>query len=355
MLECLKKPSGKECKICQRPFTVFRWKAGTKGRFKATEICQTCAKLKNVCQTCLFDLEYGLPVEVRDKYLEDAKIEIPGAGANRDYWAEEANRNIDNLILPYNDPEKNKVLEQFARNKPYYKRNLPHLCSFYQKGSCIRGDECPYRHELPEESAIPDQKLQDRYHGQNDPLANKILHKITGSKTVRPPEDKSITSLIVRDLKPEVTEGDLKEEFEKFGTVDNIRMIPDKTMAVVTFGNRADSENAIKELYGKLVVKESRLYLGWAKYDSNTKIVEEITAPADDFQLVPQQFTIPVIKGRVGNPNVKPPSLPPPDMTLNPNTSMKFIKDLSKPGNSINYPSMNPNSLGGVRGQFNKS
>ena len=33
-------------------------------RYKKTEVCQTCAKTKNVCQTCLLDLEYGLPVQV---------------------------------------------------------------------------------------------------------------------------------------------------------------------------------------------------------------------------------------------------------------------------------------------------
>lgn len=67
----LKRPFGKECKICFRPFTCFRWKAGTQGRYKETMVCQTCAKLKNVCQTCLFDLEFGLSVELRDKLLDD--------------------------------------------------------------------------------------------------------------------------------------------------------------------------------------------------------------------------------------------------------------------------------------------
>lgn len=37
----------------------------------------------------------------RDEFLEDNKIEIPTFEANRDYWAEQANRNITNLILPY--------------------------------------------------------------------------------------------------------------------------------------------------------------------------------------------------------------------------------------------------------------
>ena len=46
--------------ICARPFTVFRWCPGVRMRFKKTEVCQTCSKLKNVCQTCLLDLEYGM-------------------------------------------------------------------------------------------------------------------------------------------------------------------------------------------------------------------------------------------------------------------------------------------------------
>ncbi len=63
----IKERYGKECKICTRPFTIFRWCPGAKMRYKKTEVCQTCAKLKNVCQTCLLDLEYGLPIQVRCK------------------------------------------------------------------------------------------------------------------------------------------------------------------------------------------------------------------------------------------------------------------------------------------------
>ena len=35
------------------------------------------------------------------------------------------------------------------RTTPYYKRNLPQICSFFVKGECKRGAECPYRHEMP--------------------------------------------------------------------------------------------------------------------------------------------------------------------------------------------------------------
>eukprot|EP01015_Nassula_variabilis_P032781 TRINITY_DN7724_c0_g3_i1.p1 TRINITY_DN7724_c0_g3~~TRINITY_DN7724_c0_g3_i1.p1 ORF type:complete len:212 (+),score=26.97 TRINITY_DN7724_c0_g3_i1:66-701(+) len=170
----LKQPYGKECKICNRPFTVFRWKAGPKGRFKNTEVCQTCAKLKNVCQTCLFDLEYGLPVEVRDKFLEE-KVEIPTNEANRDYWSQQANQNIDQLVLPYNNQGgKNSILEKIQRLTPYYKRNQPHICSFFLKGVCNRGDECPYRHELPVENDLSVQNFQDRFYGTSDPVAKKL-------------------------------------------------------------------------------------------------------------------------------------------------------------------------------------
>ena len=33
-------PYGRGCKSCGRPFTNFRWKAGSEGRYKSTQVCQ---------------------------------------------------------------------------------------------------------------------------------------------------------------------------------------------------------------------------------------------------------------------------------------------------------------------------
>jgi len=89
-------------------------------RYKKTEICQTCAKLKNVCQTCILDLEYGLlschpffflfpiqkptippplslssglPVQVRDAALQLGDS-MPRDEINRQYFAQQAEQQV---------------------------------------------------------------------------------------------------------------------------------------------------------------------------------------------------------------------------------------------------------------------
>ena len=44
-IRMMKDKYGKECSICERPFTTFRWCPGRGMRYKKTEICQTCAKV----------------------------------------------------------------------------------------------------------------------------------------------------------------------------------------------------------------------------------------------------------------------------------------------------------------------
>lgn len=195
----MKEKFGQECKICVRPFTVFRWCPGTGMRYKKTEICQTCCKLKNVCQTCLLDLEYGLPVQVRDNALK-IKDDLPRSGVNKEYFNQNVEKQLaetDNSVA-YGElgkiTAKNEILAKLARKAPYYKRNRPHVCSFWVKGECKRGEECPYRHETPTdpEDPLSNQNIKDRFYGVNDPVAEKLVKRL--SEITKEEKTKPITS-----------------------------------------------------------------------------------------------------------------------------------------------------------------
>lgn len=54
---------------------------------------------------------------------------------------------------------------KLQRTTPYYKRNRAHVCSFYVRGQCTRGLECPYRHEMPVTGELSQQNIKDRYYG----------------------------------------------------------------------------------------------------------------------------------------------------------------------------------------------
>ena len=60
----------KLCKISNLPYQGFRWKAGPQGRYKDTIVSFAVAKERNICQTCLMDMQFGLPVGVRDQMLK---------------------------------------------------------------------------------------------------------------------------------------------------------------------------------------------------------------------------------------------------------------------------------------------
>ena len=96
-----KQEFGRSCGTCARPFTVFRWNPGTGMRYKTTVICQTCAKVKNVCQTCLLDLEFGLPTQVRDTALA-VQNEAPTSEVNREYYAQNMEAKVHIVFISYN-------------------------------------------------------------------------------------------------------------------------------------------------------------------------------------------------------------------------------------------------------------
>jgi pre-mRNA-splicing factor RBM22/SLT11 len=103
------------------------------------------------------------------------------------------------------------MLAHLSRDQPHHRRNLPRVCSFFAKGQCNRGKECPYRHdEATEETDASRQNIRDRYYGVNDPVAQRLLTGRAAKATkLTPPDDPQIMTLYLGGIKPDVTKQDI--------------------------------------------------------------------------------------------------------------------------------------------------
>jgi pre-mRNA-splicing factor RBM22/SLT11 len=158
-------------------------------------------------------------------------------------------------------------LAKLSRSSPYYKRNRAHVCSFWVKGECRRGEECPYRHEKPTDPDDPlsDQNIRDRYYGNNDPVADKLLRRVAEMPKPQPPEDKTISTVYVGNVGEQMTEQDLRDHFYQYGEIRTISVVGKQNCAFVTYSNRAAAELAVEKSYQKLVIHGQRLVIRWGK------------------------------------------------------------------------------------------
>lgn len=319
----MKMPMSRECKVSSRPYTAYRFKPGANTRYKETVISKEVALAKNICQVCLFDMEYQLPVQVRDELMgidgKDELADVPQSDINKDYFWQQKREEIQHGVanpqiaggpMRGNAAIPDRRMTQLARNTPYYERNRAKPCSFWIKGTCNRvtwGD-CPYRpcngdFRFPELNGHPeklaelqkqlaelgpadamirvddetkkiihesqcgnrDVKIRDRYYGVNDPLANKMIAKMKDAPGLAPPEDKSITTLYVGGVTSEISEKDLQDEFYAYGEIKDIRMAPRNNCAFVTYTTREAAEEAAERMANRVTIKGVRLKLMWGK------------------------------------------------------------------------------------------
>jgi pre-mRNA-splicing factor RBM22/SLT11 len=107
-----------QCKMCDRPFTVFKWRPGRGEGYKKTEVCQVCSKVKNLCQTCILDLQFGLPSQLRDAVLanEGNGIAAPESDVHREYHARQHLALLNSGQDPWQDDNTpNEQLLRIAR------------------------------------------------------------------------------------------------------------------------------------------------------------------------------------------------------------------------------------------------
>lgn len=277
-----KEAHGKKCQVCETPFTVFAWQAGSKGRLKRVEICKSCAQAKNVCQVCIYDLQYGLPVKVRDRVLKEhgsagAITAVPQSMANRSWYTAQQERALaqGQTMVGEANPLAVAKLEEMANMAPRYERNMAKLCSFFARGECNRGANCPFRHEMPRDRNDPmsKQNTKDRFYGSSDPVANKILGRQRRKEEEVKQEDadgydKARATLYLRfqgDAPyPNLTEGDIRDKFYSFGEIVSVRIQADKGQAFVEYTEPDACELAIASMNRKELL-ERNMYVKWAR------------------------------------------------------------------------------------------
>ncbi|KII66315.1 Pre-mRNA-splicing factor RBM22 [Thelohanellus kitauei] len=336
-IRMLKDKFGSECKVCQRPFTTFKWLPGPKMRYKKTEICQLCAKLKHVCQTCVFDLDYGLPTQVRDTVMS-IKESVPQGEVNKEYYRDVMERKLVGTdgtqelgAMKSKTLANNPILKRLQRQFPYYERNRPHLCSFWVKGECKRGEECPFRHEMPTDPNDPlsSQNIRDRYHGSNDPVANKILKKLNETTVLETPIDGSITTLYIGGVDATITKKDLENYFYQFGEVKDVNIVLKSACAFVTFNNRVSAEMAAEGSHNQLSINGVKLKVDWAIPQGTNEPGKAGGVPLIPVPKIPQEFPYPI----------------PTESSVEIKSSDESLA-LAKMKKGVHYPSQDPYRLG---------
>ncbi|RYG65312.1 RNA-binding protein, partial [archaeon] len=161
-------PNNKICTVSHLPYQPFRWKAGPNGRFKETVISYVVAAERNICQCCLNDLRYGLPVGVRDAVLQKAQRQIAAPTSEfgtQVYYQQKQQQLIEQGgYMPPDEQEPmsqqianlapsrqldelaHNLLTKAAQSRTAF-RNLPKLCTFWLNGRCTRVGKksCPFR------------------------------------------------------------------------------------------------------------------------------------------------------------------------------------------------------------------
>ena len=179
-IKMMREVAGAACKRCDRPFSVYKWRAITPTGtvVRRTLVCQTCAKLAHVCQVCMLDLDFGLRAEDRDAGLAAAGAsgtdDVLGAvaaaqeavGINRTWamaraetMAKEAG--ADAVDAAYAAVEPAEILKRLAERDEMVMiegeggddesknrgKKQKDICKFWLQGKCKRGASCPFRHE----------------------------------------------------------------------------------------------------------------------------------------------------------------------------------------------------------------
>ncbi|OAP58760.1 pre-mRNA-splicing factor slt11 [Fonsecaea erecta] len=272
-VQMLKEEYGAECKICTRPFTVFRWKADRTARTKRTNICLTCARLKNCCQCCMLDLSFGLPITVRDAAL---KMVAPGpqSSINREYYAQEHEKELEEgrgAVEAYEktDEKARDLLRRLANSEPYYKRQRRLEAEGHQPGQQQEPKEQKQSSYGPGPIRTADSRKSGGAHrGAKTGPGNAravTLARPPQPEDWLPPTDPNITSLFVTGVEDDLPEHAIRSFFTPFGQIRSIVCSHRAHCAFINYATREGAEAAAAHCQGKAAIQGCPLRVRWGK------------------------------------------------------------------------------------------
>ncbi|KAF2444718.1 hypothetical protein P171DRAFT_412520 [Karstenula rhodostoma CBS 690.94] len=267
-VQMLKEDYGAECKICTRPFTIFRWKADRTARQKRTNLCLTCARLKNCCQCCMLDLSFGLPIVVRDAAL---KMVAPGpqSDINRQYYAQEHEREIEEgrgAVEAYDktDEKARDLLKRLAQSEPYYKKQRRQEAEGEGTQKALPapgGESSAAGGHAPGPIRTRDSRGPARGRGGRVGGAPAA----PSPEDWLPPRDPNVASLFVTGVEDDLPEHEIRTHFAQYGQLRSVVCSHRAHCAYINYVKRQDAETAAETLKGKVVIKGCPMKVSWGK------------------------------------------------------------------------------------------
>lgn len=245
-LRMLKKPLGAECRICTRPFTVFKWNTKAENtRQRRTETCSTCAKINNSCQSCAHDLQFNLPIELRNKLLGDNKIELLMSEGNKDIFAHLANDQIDKLQLPY------EKLDQYLKANQQGLTNISKMSDLPKET-----DES----EILIDSTNIRKFVYDRYHNL-DHEQKAIVKALDEAELIvnKHGHDKEIEIKFVMDDELKIIENKIRSIFDEVP----FKLHYENKRLSCEFEETEEAEKFLKIFGDGFVIRGKKLTVGW--------------------------------------------------------------------------------------------
>lgn len=282
-------PTNFDPQICTRPFTVFQWKPDRTSRPKKTNICLTCARLKNCCQCCMLDLSFGLPIVVRDAAL---KMIAPGpqSAVNREFYAQEHEKEIEEgrgAVEEYEktDEKARELLRRLANSQPYFKKQR-RIEGGGENGegssstALTKGGAGPIR--TRDNRGGGDSSTSTRGSNRGGRGGGGGRGIVNGSRgpprsfpsaaqlppsalDILPPTDLTITSLFITGIEDDLPEHKIREFFTPFGKLRSLVCSHMSRCAFINFADREGAEKAAEKCQGKAVIAGCPLRVQWGR------------------------------------------------------------------------------------------